>query len=462
MTSDPGQQCRTGNSESQGSLATIATVPGQHRSDMGSFDILESFGRRSRADHGIDPAIGGIGISIDEMVARPLDVHQQWCQVRGVIRRKHDAERECVHVNKLSTIVTAVSSAPAMIPATAPEQIMSFDLGSLKAGDQIHHPLLVQDVVKRGGDHPRTTVILGNRSGRIESAPFWAGRDEMVQGLAKGMLVQVVGNVTSYRDSLQLEVSSLRPLPPGSIPLEDLVPSVGPVDRYWSFLDETRAKIAAPRLRAAVDLFFEDDLFRQDFEQCPGAPGTGHHALLGGLLQHTSEVVAIGRQIARIARADEDLVVAGAMLHDIGKLQSYTWREGVFDTTVAGRMMGHVAIGALMFQEAVRTALEPAWTDDEVRIMLHFILSHHGRLEYGAAVPPATLEAEIIHFADDASAKTAAINEAYQSRELFPDDATISNRRVWQLDNRWLIKSAPDFGRDESGEGKKEAADQPG
>ncbi len=339
---------------------------------------------------------------------------------------------------------------------------MAYDLGSLKAGDQIHHPLLVQDLVRRGGDHPRTTVILGNRTGRIESAPFWAGRDEMIQGLAKGMLVQVVGNVTSYRDSLQLEVGSLRPLPPGSIPLEDLVQSVGPVDRYWNFLDETRVKIAAPRLRAAVDLFFADDLFRQDFEQCPGAPGTGHHALLGGLLQHTCEVMSIGRQIAKIARADEDLVLAGAMLHDIGKLRSYTWREGVFDTTAAGRLMGHVAIGALMFQEAVRTAAEPQWAEEEIRILLHFILSHHGRLEYGAAVQPATLEAEILHFADDASAKTASINDAYQSRELFPDNATISSRKVWQVDNRWLIKSTPDFGRDVAEEGKEEAADQPG
>lgn len=345
---------------------------------------------------------------------------------------------------------------------------MTLNLAELEAGDQIHHPLMVLDVVRRGGDHPRTVVVLGNRTGRIDSAPFWAGRDEMVRGLAKGMHVQVVGNVTSYRESLQLEVTSLRPLPPGSVPLEELVASVGPVDRYWNFLDETRTRIAAPRLRTAVDLFFADDLFREDFQQCPGAPGTGHHAVLGGLLQHTCEVVSIGRQIARIARADEELVVAGAMLHDIGKLRSYTWREGVFDTTEEGRMLGHVAIGALMFQDAVRSSgIDLA--EEEIRVLLHFILSHHGKMEYGAAIPPATLEAEILHFADDASAKTAAINEAYQSRELFPDDARISSRRVWQLDNRWLIRSAPSFGRDDTGAdrngtdpSKEEAADQPG
>lgn len=332
------------------------------------------------------------------------------------------------------------------------------DLTALAPGDEIHHPLLVLDVVTKGGDHPRTTLVLGNRTGRIETAPFWAGRDEMVRGIAKGMQVQVVGKVDRYRDALQLDAASVRALPSGSVPLAELVPSVGAVDKYWQFLDDLRHKFTAPRLRAVVDLFYADEGFREQYEQCPGAPGTGHHASLGGLLQHTCEVVSIGRQIARIARADEEIVCAGAMLHDIGKLKSYSWMTGVFETTERGRLIGHVAEGVLMLRDAVRAAPAPPCTDDELMLIEHMILSHHGALEFGAPVRPLTLEAEILHAADDASAKTASMNDAFASSEYFPGEARVASRRVWQLDNRWLVRLVPDFGR--PAPAKDEAADQ--
>lgn len=337
------------------------------------------------------------------------------------------------------------------------------DIPSLQAGDEIHHPFLVLDVVHKGGDHPRTVLVLGNRTGRLDSAPFWAGRDEMVRGLAKGMLVQVVGSVTAYRDALQLEATSVRALPKGSVPLTDLAPSVGPVDGYWRFLDDQRTAITAPRLRAVVDLFYTDDDFRLTYEQCPGAPGTGHHAAIGGLLQHTCEVVSIGRQMARVARADAELVTVAAMLHDIGKIQSYSWATGVFDTTEAGRLIGHIVLGAMMLRERIAATSRPPCTAEEQLLLEHLILSHHGELAYGSPVRPLTLEAEILHHADNTSAKTAAINEAYASRELFPDDARLSTKKVWQLDGRWLVRLAPDFGRPEgAGAENDEAADQPG
>jgi len=161
------------------------------------------------------------------------------------------------------------------------------------------------------------------------------------------------------------------------------------------------------------------------------------------------------------ARADEELVIAGAMLHDIGKLESYRWEDGVFDTTERGRLAGHVAIGAMMFRSALEAQAEPPCTEQEAMLLEHFILSHHGKLEYGAPVRPMTLEAEILHFADDTSAKTAAINDAYGSPEFFPGDARLSTKRVWQLDQRWLFRGDADFGREDAPGGRKdEAADQ--
>ena len=322
------------------------------------------------------------------------------------------------------------------------------DIPALAPGDDVHHPLVVIDVDVKGGDHPRTTLTFGNRTGQIVSAPFWAGRDDMVRGLAKGMLVQVVGKVTTYRDSNQLDAVSVRALPKGSVPLADLVPSVGPVDKYWQFVDEKRAELTAPRLRAVLDLFYGDDAFREQYEACPGAPGTGHHAKLGGLLQHTCEVLAIGLQISRVAKADIELVVAGVLLHDIGKLECYSWESGAFETTERGRLVGHVVQGVIMLQRAIQRAPISPCTPEEQLILEHLILSHHGKPEFGAPVKPLTLEAEILHFADDASAKTAAINEAYALKEYFPDGAGVSARKIWQLDGRWMFKSSADFGRE--------------
>jgi len=256
--------------------------------------------------------------------------------------------------------------------------------------------------------------------------------------------------VTTYRDALQLEALSVRPLPRGSIPLSELVPSVGPVDRYWQFIDEARARLTAPRLAAIVDLFYADDGFRERYGECPGAPGTGHHAALGGLVQHTCEVLTIARHIAKVAHADEELVAAGALLHDIGKIECYRWDTGVFETNERGRLVGHVAQGLVMLRDALRTLPPDACTDDEALVLEHLILSHHGHLEFGSPVRPLTLEAEILHFADDASAKTASISDAYRSREYFPgDDARVSTRRIWQLDNRWLVRLDASFGRSE-------------
>lgn len=249
------------------------------------------------------------------------------------------------------------------------------EISTLVAGVDVHHAFLVVDIVVKTGDHPRTTLIFGNRSGKIESAPFWAGRDEMIRGLSKGAIVQVVGKVTAYRDGVQLEAASIRLLPKGAIPLAELVPSVGPVDRYWQFIDDTREKLTAPRLKAVLDLFYGDDLFRARYGECPGAPGTGHHAKLGGLLQHTCEVLAIAMQIARVAKADLEIVVAGVLLHDIGKLQAYRWEGGIFDTTERGRLVGHVVEGAMMLRDALREADSPPCTADEAMILEHLILA---------------------------------------------------------------------------------------
>jgi 3'-5' exoribonuclease len=207
-------------------------------------------------------------------------------------------------------------------------------------------------------------------------------------------------------------------------------------------LDGWRRAIGKTRLKRVLDLFFEDDEFRLQFEGCP-ASIRGHHAQLGGLLKHTTEVAAIARAVARASGADLDLVLAGVLLHDIGKLESYQW-DGVFDHTVVGSLLGHVVIGALMFDRRLEMEHEPPCTQEERQVLQHLILSHHGKLEYGSPVQPMTLEAEVLHWADNASAKTASMSDVLDDEDNFVEGKI--SKPLWQIDRRRVYRMTCDWG----------------
>jgi 3'-5' exoribonuclease len=319
------------------------------------------------------------------------------------------------------------------------------DLKRLAVGERVQDPLLVWDVDNRGSGETLFTVLtLGNSSGRLESSPFWNESQAQIAGVARGDVVQVIGEVGLYRERRQLKVSSIRVLPKAGIDWRLLLPGIDDPAPYWETLDKWRGEIRRPRLASVLALFFDDHDFRSRFEMCPAAT-VGHHAELGGLLRHVTEVASIGRAISRACRADPELVLAGALLHDIGKLESYTW-DGAFGTTDCGALLGHVVLGALMLERRLREESVSPCTDQELLILEHMILSHHGRLEYGAAVQPMTLEAEILHYADNASAKTASMSDALRDPENFPDGGPLSARGIWTLDRRKAWRGSSDWG----------------
>lgn len=307
---------------------------------------------------------------------------------------------------------------------------------------------MVLEIEARNGHSPHTLLSLGNRKGRIQTAPFWSSQKELIEGLKVGDAVEVSGCISAYNERRQLQVEDLRVLPRSQVSPHDFVPSMGDTTIWWRVLDRWRGEIALPRLKATVDLLYEDTEFRRRFEECP-ASLNGHHAALGGLLVHTCEVLAMARPIACIAGAETDLVVAGVLLHDIGKLESYRWDCG-FQMTEAGSLLGHVVLGALLLNRKLDRAEPCPCTAQERNLLHHLILSHHGKLEFGAPVTPMTLEAEVIHYADNASAKTRAMAEALALEENFAGDATVSTRGIWQLERRRVYRGGSDWGGEES------------
>ena len=331
----------------------------------------------------------------------------------------------------------------------SPPQATMIDLKTLAPGTRVQDPFLIHDVDERTTKDGKAfaTLTLGNASGSIKTAPFWEEQLHQIAGIAKGAVAQVIGEAGSYQGTPQLKVTSIRILPAGSVDWSQLQPSIAAADRpkYWESIDKWIAEIKGPRLRATLALFYDDADFRARYEQCPAAT-VGHHAYLGGLLRHTVEVLSIGRHVAKIAGADVDLVTAGILLHDIGKLQAYRW-DGVFAPTDRNALYGHVVLGSLELERRVRAATPMPCTEQELDILQHLVLSHHGLLEYGAAVRPATLEAEIVHFADNASAKTASFNDALGDASNFPKDELVTAKKMWELDGRRAYRGRSDWGK---------------
>lgn len=312
----------------------------------------------------------------------------------------------------------------------------------LTAGDRVQADFLVterNEKTTKAGD-TFVTLTLGNSSGSIETAPFWSSNKAWADGAERGSVVGVVGSISYYgkgaASKRQLDVSApLRVIPSASVDVNAFLPSIGDCTRLWAHVDKMRAEMTSKPLRRIVDLFYADDNFRVRLERTPGSVSM-HHAKLGGLLQHIVEVATIARATAKTCKANLDLVTAGVLLHDIGKLESYSVSTGGFSHTTCGHLIGHVVLGCMMVERAVNGCDPKPCSNEQLLEIEHIILSHHGSLEFGSPVQPMTVEAEIIHWADEASAKSNDMVESLEDREAFRDGEEISSKRLWRVGRR--------------------------
>ncbi|HMN07467.1 MAG TPA: HD domain-containing protein [Gemmatimonadaceae bacterium] len=314
----------------------------------------------------------------------------------------------------------------------------TFDIARAQVGDRVQHEFLVveREEKRQASGDPFVVLTLGNATGRLPTAPIWSSQLDWALGADKGKVVQVIGDVAAFHGKRQLRLTApLRVLPDASVRPELFLPRI-PVatEPLWDWIDRARAEMKSSALRRAVDLFYGDEAFRLEFERAPASVG-GHHAAIGGLLLHVTEVATIARNAARVMKANADLVVAGALLHDIGKLRAYDVTPAGFTHTPAGSLVGHVVLGALMLQERLATVSPEELSRSQRLELLHLILSHHGALEFGSPVQPMTVEAELLHWADETSAKANDMGEALGEDEHF-GDGEVSERRPWRVGRR--------------------------
>ena len=235
-------------------------------------------------------------------------------------------------------------------------------------------------------------------SGRID-ARVWHDVELLDARFAEGDAVRVLGRVEKFRDRLQVDVRTLEAAPESDP--ADLAPAMRrDADELEGFLEFIAAEIAHPGLRATVLRFLDDKAIRTALRRLPGSES--HHSYAGGLLEHTVGVATICRETAQLhPRLRNDLLIAAALVHDIGRTSELT-QGPTFRQTDEGRMLGHLHLG-LRLVEARAAALEP-----EVRTeLLHAIACHHD------ARATRTAEAAVLYHANqlDAVAATRPIPE---------------------------------------------------
>lgn len=256
---------------------------------------------------------------------------------------------------------------------------------------------------RRDGE-PFLALEFGDRSGRL-SGNIWDNAEQGFQEYKEGDVVKLQGVIEVYRDARQIAIRKIRrSKPEDNVDPADLIPTsdLEPEEARRRLL-RVIGSIRNPHLKALLDALFGDEQFLAGFLRAPGGK-LWHHNRIGGLAEHTLALARLCRILSALyPEADRDLLVSGALLHDIGKIEEYRYETHI-DYSDRGRLVGHITIGAGWVAD--RTGQLPDFPYDLRDKLLHLILSHQG--EHGSPILPATREAFLLHYADEIDSKMDA------------------------------------------------------
>lgn len=295
---------------------------------------------------------------------------------------------------------------------------------------------------KKSGD-PYLSLVLGDRTGEVD-AKMWENVAEVMDTFGADDFVRVKGQLGVYQNRPQFTIHKLQRLSDSDVELEDFFPtsSRDPMEMFVE-LEGIIAGVANPDLRALLRAVFGDEQIAALFRKAPAAKSV-HHAWLGGLLEHTISLCALCRMVAtNYPGLNPDLLIAGALLHDLGKIYELDYNRSVSYTT-EGQLLGHIVLGLRIIDEKLRKLPD---FPPKLRILLeHMILSHHGRLEFGSPKEPMFPEALLLHFLDDLDAKMGCMQSLINRDNLVEGEWTSFSapleRSVLKMD-RYLEDSEP-------------------
>lgn len=296
------------------------------------------------------------------------------------------------------------------MPLCGPVGNMKF-IESLREGERISEVYLCrqkQTFLTKNGK-PYDSLTLQDKTGTLD-AKIWDVNSGGIEDFSALDYVYVMGDVTSFQGSLQLNVKRVKKVEESSVNAADYLPvSENDIPAMYREIVAYIDQMKHPFLKKLSEGFFKNADFAKMF-QFHSAAKSVHHGFVGGLVEHTLHVCKICDFFCVLyPNLNRDLLLCAAMFHDVGKLKELS-PFPANDYTDDGQLLGHIMIGAMEIQKAIDKI--PGFPKKTASELIHCILSHHGELEYGSPKKPAIAEAVALSFADNSDAKLETIKEA--------------------------------------------------
>jgi 3'-5' exoribonuclease len=283
-------------------------------------------------------------------------------------------------------------------------------INAIKAGDSVEDVFVLQEksLGRKKDGNAFLTVTLADRTGRLRGV-IWDNADQIALTVAAAEFVRIRGSASEYQGKPQVVIQTMECFPAADVSAADFIPSTPRnTDAMFDRLVRITDGIENPHLKRLLSAFWGDADFVGRLKTAPAAKKM-HHAYLGGLLEHTlSMTILVDRLAGHYSGLDMDLLLTGAVLHDIGKIREFDYRYKI-DYSDEGRLLTHILIGCQMIDEKIR-GLE-GFPPDLAVMLKHLVVSHHGSREFGSPEPPKTIEAVLLNHIDDMDAKVNGIRE---------------------------------------------------
>jgi len=286
---------------------------------------------------------------------------------------------------------------------------------------------------------PYLNLILGDKTGQLEGRVWEPNDPRIAKDFERGDVVKARGSASRFDDRLQMKVDQLRVALPNEVDKTDLMPSTTQdVGVLWRALLSFIASFHNADLKLLLSTMLADPALAEAFREAPAAKQL-HHAWLGGLLEHVVSLLTLADRVApHYPLLDRDLLLTGVILHDIGKVRELSWEIG-FEYTVEGSLLGHIQMGVALAERTMDSL--PNFPPRLKTLVLHMILSHHGKLEFGSPKLPMIPEALALSFIDDLDAKMQAIQNEFDKCIREGKSADEMTGKVWALDQRQMLNT---------------------
>ena len=294
---------------------------------------------------------------------------------------------------------------------------------------------------KKNGE-PYLALVLADRSGQIE-AKMWDNVDDFIAVFEQDDFLKVKGLINRYKNRFQLTIHKLRRMEETDIDFTDYLPkTTKDIGELWRTLTEFVGTFENRHLKVLVESFMADTEIAERYRNAPAAKSL-HHAYIGGLLDH---VVSLFRSCDLVCRnypqVNRDLLLTGAFLHDIGKIQELTYNRA-FSYTTRGQLLGHMIIELEMLQ--AKLASMPDFPPNLKTLLEHLIISHHGQYDFGSPKLPMFPEALMLHYLDDLDSKMEAMRAQFEREANQEGPWTSYNSSLGRplLDSRKFLQEKP-------------------